>query len=372
MRFRLVEAPGGEWPPSQATLDSFSKLKSLDSKENFIKEHILPHKKFRNLFGIRSVIIESILTYGLNPKRNFFLAFVDKISFAMPDAKNYKSKMNYVFKSFQNKKLDLHMPVLLNPTLYLRSDKDFQYTLNAFQLMSDKSKAGSYIKDTDVIDISEFFQTKGPHEKAHIKPAGLDKGPGDTIFNVIEGWAKDNEYSPEEIAKNKQKQKDKDGNDDTPPTQWTYEFFKDAIEKVFANLNKFKVSWNSKNEYLNRAFATFVMPTIQVKDNSNVVNKSPKEVKDNDVKSFGNPHEVDTPIHLTSDFNNKQVPGVFVFHKFVSIDKSSMDYHKSVGDKNLGTLKRHLHDIEPNSVSDADAHLQSIIQALEKIQPISS
>jgi hypothetical protein len=78
--------------------------------------------------------------------------------------------------------------------LFDRSDKEFRYTLNAFNLFSQPNKAKNYLKDTSKIDLSEFMNGDV------VKPAGLNGETGDTIFNTIEGWAKDNEYSAQEIA----------------------------------------------------------------------------------------------------------------------------------------------------------------------------
>ena len=40
-------------------------------------------------------------------------------------------------------------------------------------------------------------------ENGNIKPAGQDGREGDTIYNIIESWAEDNEYTPEEIQERK-------------------------------------------------------------------------------------------------------------------------------------------------------------------------
>ena len=78
MRFRLVEAPTRDWPPSTDTLDAFGKQKSLKQQKDFLAKYILPQPKFRNLFGIRSIILHCIMIGGLDPRRNKFLDFICK------------------------------------------------------------------------------------------------------------------------------------------------------------------------------------------------------------------------------------------------------------------------------------------------------
>ena len=377
MRFRLLEAPVREWPPSRQTLDKFNKLKTTDEKHRFINEYILPHPKFKNIFGIRQVIAESIFTYGLDPKRNFFLDFVSKINFPMPDAKTYKNKMKYIYDSFKNKGIDLKMPVLINPTLYQRSENEFKYAVNAFTLMSDPRKAGAYIKDTNKIDINQFM------DGDKVKPSGNNGRQGDTIFNVIESWAEDNEYSPEEIANNKNKlaaeeeenkKSNKSGNSSIninisdQKDQWDYDYFKNILEKIFSNKSKFKIPNGDKNFYLERAFATFELPTLTPSETENkLYKKSFSDVKDNDVTQFGNPHEVDTPIHLKVRNTKEEVPGIYVFHQFVPLDDTSSGYYAKIANTNKGTLERHLNQVQPNNDNDIDVHLQAVIDALDKL-----
>ena len=392
MRFRLVEAPAqqqdseeqdkksvkAEWPPSNKTLDSYDNLKSLEQQKSFLKERILPHPKFKAIFGVRPIILDSILKFGLDPRKNFFLNFVCKIKFAMPDAKTYKNKMKYVYDSFNNKKLDLNLPVLLNETLWTRSEADFRYTLNAFNMISQPKFIKAYLKDTDKtkqVNVSAFMD-------------GNKVKSAKEIYDQIEEWAKGNEYSPEEIAKNKQaladeeeknKGKSKDGSEVTinvngsnsTQVEWSYEFFKEALEKVFANSSNFKTELSSKNDYLERAFATFKLTELAPQENENkVYKKAVSAIKDGDVAKFGDPHKIDEPIYLSVRDASNSIPGAYIFHKFVSLDDSSLNYYKQIANKNLGNLKRHLNKVNPDNDKDVNAHLQSIVDALGELSEI--
>lgn len=390
MRFRLVEAPTREWPPSSETLDAFAKQKSLEQQKNFLAKHILPQPKFRDLFGIRPIIIHSIMIAGLDPKRNKFLDFICNIPFKMTDSKIYKEKMQYLYESYNNKRIDIKstalIPILYNESLWKRSLEDFRYTLNAFNMFSQPRLYKAYLKDTDKtkrVTINAFMNGK------EIKDAGIDGKAGDTIYNQIEEWAKDNEYTFDEIQSNKQKaekeeRKNKIGNRNTSgngisvngngrenKVEWSYEYFEDVLEKVYANINKFETKLSSKNDYLERAFATFKLSELSPQETDNkVYKKTLSSIKDGDVNKFGDPHNVDEPIYLSVRDANNSMFGAYVFHKFIPLDDSSMNYYKQLAKKNLGNLKRHLNNVNPNNDHDVNEHLQSIVDALGVLSDI--
>lgn len=363
MRFKLVEGPNetpaktkAEWPPSRSTLDAYSKLRTTDEQVGFLKRNILPHKVFREKFGIRPIIIDSIQRHGLNPSKNFFLDFITKLKVPFEHSSS-RPNVQYLYDSYMNKKLDLQMPVLQNPTLYNRKINDFKYTLNAFYLFSNPKKAGAYLKNTDVINVTEFLSDGTDLTSDQIKPAGIGGEQGDTIFNVIEGWANDNEYSPKEIEDRKQKLKDEEEkkknnpNDNGPkgpqyvledvvPSPWKYETFKEYIELAFKHKGIIKPS-SDKESYLNKLYIALEYPNLvtatglqEVQSTPNkILNKSVDKITEDDVKSFGDPvQKPDEPIYVKviEDGTTKDgVSGVFVFHKFIPLTK-----------ENIGSLKQ--------------------------------
>lgn len=209
MIFRLVEGPDettpedkpkvkAVWPPTRKIWDNYNKIRLIDQKIEFLNTYILPHRVFKKVSALNPLIINSILIYGLDTKRNGFLNLVTTMNLTMKTDK-YLPHMEYVYAAYKNNKLDMQSPVLRNPSLYKRNIDDFKYTLNAFWLMSDKKRAGNYIKDTSVIDITQFLSDGEDLATSTIKPAGINGRKGDTIFNVIEEWSQGNEYSPDEI-----------------------------------------------------------------------------------------------------------------------------------------------------------------------------
>ena len=173
-------------------LDAFKAELTYEDKKKFLREKVFTVGKFATMTGIQDILIESILDEGLDPRRNLFLGFVLQIPFGMQNEVDYNKKMRYIYNSYLNKKLDLDLEVLKNQSLYTRSDKEFEYTLNVFNLLSNSATASNYLKNTKVINFDELMDGN------IIKPAGLDRQPGDTIFNKIEEWAQDNEVDEKE------------------------------------------------------------------------------------------------------------------------------------------------------------------------------
>lgn len=376
MRFRLVEEPIKQWPPTIATIDAYNKLETSDARRNFLKTYILPQKVFRHIFGIRPVVIDCILKYGLDPKRNKFLEFVTSLTIDMPDASTYKQKMLYVYNAWENKKLDLKLSVLNNASLYNRSYKDFQYTLNAFNTFSRKDKASLYFKNTKVVNINEFMNGD------IIKPAGIDGREGDTIYNVIEKWASNgNEYSEDEIAERKQKEAEDEekgtdkGKEDTPNRNTlTYAYLKEELKKALANKSRIGINMSAKDylDYLERIFITFLPSKLSSinQDDANIVEKPGNSINDSDVAKFGKPASVDTPIFITSKVGDNQTPGIYIFHKFIPMDEQSMKQINKVSNFNLTLLKNKINNVTPSNDEDALSHLKELVSTIDRLQSL--
>lgn len=377
MIFRLVEGPdettpkvdtpedGGNskkskavWPPTRKILDEYNKLKTTDQQTNFLKRNVLPHPVFKKISGIRTLVIDCIRVYGLDPRKNPFLNLVTTMNISMPTTKSLPN-MEYVYAAFKSKKLDMNMPVLKNPSLYQRNLKDFKYTVNAFWMMSDKKNAKKYLKNTDNVNVQEFLLDGTDVTKSTIKEAGIDGREGDTIFNVIEGWAKGNEYSPDEIAQNKDKDnKDKDKNkkgqkyvleDVIPVESWNYSTFKNYITQAFKHKGDLKIS-STKEECLEKVYIAFEYPNLvssssltSVQNTKNKVNnKTVETVSESDIKVFGDPvnkPDVPIPVKLISNGStNDGVSGVFLFHKFLPLTKETIPNIKQLSAKYLRAM----------------------------------
>ncbi len=384
MNFRLVEEPTEaqnqpKWPPSRQMLDDYSKLLTEREQLLFIENKILPHKVFSKLSGVKSIIIDSIMSFGINPRRNLFLDFLSKLPISITDSKGIP-KMRYIFDSFKNKKLDIRMEVLNNPTLWDRSDNEFKYTINAFNLMSDPKKAKAYIKDIKVININEFFEDGDDPRTSTIKKAGIHGEKGDTIFNVIERWADNNEYSPEEIAKRKSKDKsESDGKHtirEAIKGPWNYELFKSYIEEVFEDSIGYDISFD-KELYLERLFMIFELPNLKKSLDTyiktpNLVTKpinSFGEIDDEFIKShnFGDVDKVDEPIPLTVyNKKSKSTTGVYVFHNFIPVEDNAEMARLQTSSYTLLNIFKSATNI--TNIKDRHSVLQGLITTLEECE----
>lgn len=137
--------------------------------------------------------------FGYSRIKNNALYFIRKMS-KVTLRGDYEDKVSYIWEEFYEGTLDISLNCFFNSSLYDRNYNEFTYTCNALSTFSDLDKASIFIKDTSVIDFNRFFDDNG-----NIKPAGNESNDekADTIFNIIEEWAYNNEYTPQEIERRK-------------------------------------------------------------------------------------------------------------------------------------------------------------------------
>ena len=94
-------------------------------------------------------------------------------------------------------------------------------------------------------------------------------------------------------------------------------------------------------DYLERIFLAFLPSKLSSinQDDVNIVEKPRNSINDADVAKFGKPDLVDTPIFVTSKEEDKQTPGIYIFHKFIPMDEHSMKQINKVSNSNLTLLK---------------------------------
>ena len=340
MNFRLVEAPADAkpkpvWPPTRQILDKYSKLKTRDEQVEFLNTYILPHPTFKDLYGSRAILIDAVQLFGLDPRRNKFLTFLANapITFLRSsqggklNSKRIRPKLQYIFDSYKNKKLDIDLPVLKNPSLYDRSDKEFKYTLNAFNMMSDRQKYRLYLKgevDADgkkVVDVTQFLENGKDITSSPIKPGGSDGRKGDTIFNVIEQWVQAvGEYSPDEIAQRKSKSTSTVGSILKSDKQLNFKYVSKLIDKyIKAEPDEVTVS---KEQLELMVYTAFSLKDLESKC-ENITAQMLIDVNDeNNSTSSINPSD----LKPQADF----APGVLIHTPNVKEDPVSLYLHNRV------------------------------------------
>lgn len=244
----------------------YRKLDSLQARTNFISKKVMSHPQIKSIRALRDTIENSILVYGIALRNNPWLRFVLKLDFIADKADKYKAKFKHLYESFRQGLVALTDEILLNPSLYARSDADFRYTLNAFRMFSEDGNYTKYLKDTSVVDLSQFM------DGDRIKPAGLQKDRklvGKTIWNVIEAWAEDNEYNADEREK-RAKNQSKNGatiNSILTKSQLTYESF---VEMLNSSYSKVKTTISEEDLQL-LLYTVFVLPKVnKLMDNETI------------------------------------------------------------------------------------------------------
>ena len=189
MRFRLLEAEFKDIEqyieimkdPKRPREERLEACLYYVQKQGYYKLLNILQKKSKNAYQLFEVIL-AVLNMGpaVSEKFDYVLSRVpiDQISIdnypnlialgnIMKDTPNFKHKANY----------------LLNPSLYDRSQEDFVYTVNQFNIVNDptlraKKFIGKSVSEDSLID------------NGVIKPAGIDKkDPKDssTIYGVVNG-----------------------------------------------------------------------------------------------------------------------------------------------------------------------------------------
>lgn len=185
MKFRLHESL------PYITLDDIKKWQTAteatrrDMTDGIIKQYHKP-----GLENIKDAIYNNFDYFGIDKDDNPFMQLLDELEFAPEEKEN--SNFTLLTQYQKAGKVDLSHDYLRMKSLYDRSRNDFDYTLNAFEIVMDKSELSKYFNDITNIDSSQFIDP----ETNEILPAGKpgDKGL-DTIYGVIEQWSNENSSS---------------------------------------------------------------------------------------------------------------------------------------------------------------------------------
>lgn len=174
-------------------------MKRLEEIQKLQKENMLSEKKEKEFFkdlltefmpnfaSYQYKIGMNILFHGIM-NNDFFKLLWDIRDIKV---KNLGHKIDVLTSAYIEKiSLNLKHEFYRNPSLYDRSDEDFDYTVRIFETVLDEEKLSTYFKDVMNISVEQLFDANG-----NIKPAGVG-GPeagfyDDTIWNTVESWSGD-------------------------------------------------------------------------------------------------------------------------------------------------------------------------------------
>lgn len=350
----------------QENQDEFSKATTHEQEKEVVKK-ILSDPRYKQIFGIHDVLAQSILDLGATEGKNGFLKFANKLKFSMPKAREFKQKALYLYGGYKNKRIDLTHEYLTNPTLWNRSDNDFTKAVNAFEICMSPKYAKNYLKDPSVIDINEFFN-------------GDTIKPTKDILNVVDSWAKGNEYSEDERAQR--------GTSDSTlikligERKWNKDTFTSAINQALADTGKFKLEHN-REFYESIINDLFVLPEAisnldDIKNTTNlIVNDDAKGfIKDGKINAaacikasqYG---KTDKPIVVSIPMVNE----IYLYYEGKAV-KLLDSNDKETNDKNklLGKIDNQMSDLEnyptpsKDKITNQDEIVQLIVSALDSLE----
>lgn len=224
---------------SEDTIKQWDKLMPTEQKK--IAQEIVDQYNKPELNNIFPAIFANLDYHGIDPEENPYIEFLDKLKF-----KPQKSDLtNFVALNalITAGKVDLKHDYLTEKSLYDRSEKDFNYTVNIFETILDRAKLSKYFDNITDISIYPLYDDSGD-----ILPAGLNNETGDTIYNVIEEWDKQYNSSQEKSSSQELKYSLQDAlNEFKVPSnlyaevckRWVYRYFPGIYDYVTPDYDDF-------------------------------------------------------------------------------------------------------------------------------------
>ena len=345
----------------------FNKAMTHEQELNFAKD-LLNSPKYRKIYGIRDVLIQSILDLGPDEDRNGFLKFANKIKFEMPQAKEFKQKALYLYGGFKNNKIDLSHGYLTNPSLWKRNDKDFQQAVNAFEICLNPKITKQYLKDPSVVDIKQFMK-------------GNEILPTQDLLDIIDGWSRGNEYTPEERSQ-------RNSNGFTllgliGERKWNKDTFIGAVNQALSNTDKFKVNHN-RDFYESIINDLFVLP--EAISNLDDIKGTSNMIVDNETKGFIKDGKIDAAACIkASQYGKTDKPIVvhipivkeyYLYYKGKAIKLLDSNDKPQTNEINklLGKIDNQMSELEnyptpsKDKITNKDEIIQLIISALDHLE----
>ena len=194
--------------------------KARDSIINRLIKSYPQNEKILN--RLKPVLTQSCVTYGLEPDVNKFLALV-----ASPDMKTCFNPGHYevLYTMWDKEDINLTLDYLANPSLYARNAKEFRYTVNLFDTVSNPNKIKKFFKNTSGINQNALFEINSKSstvvgdkgdgvklmaktadaKKDKIKPVGTPKSDTSTLAGTVESWSKDGKNDAQDDKEEKAK-----------------------------------------------------------------------------------------------------------------------------------------------------------------------
>lgn len=181
MRFKLYE--------SVPYIDDDYKEKwqyaDAETRDQMTHEIISRYNR-ESLENIEPAIRNNFDYFGIDENTNPYMKFLDELEFSPKESQ--LTNFNLLNRYLRAGKVNLDHDYLHWESLYDRPNVDFDYTLNAFEIVMNRDELSQYFNDITNISADQFVNP----ETGEILPAGHkgDKGI-DTIYGVIDQWTTD-------------------------------------------------------------------------------------------------------------------------------------------------------------------------------------
>lgn len=162
--------------------------KASDAERYRLTGTIIDNYNKPGLENIHKAIYRNFDYFGIDKNTNPYMKLLDELEFS--PKKSYNANFGILTEFQKTHRVDLNHDYLRWESLYNRPQKDFEYTVTAFEIVMDRNEVSKYFNDITNIESSQFVDP----ETGDILPAGKpgDKGI-DTIYGVIEQWSRDDE-----------------------------------------------------------------------------------------------------------------------------------------------------------------------------------
>lgn len=211
MRFRLNEAPvpNGDEETRNDSYDVW--VKEWDSADDKRREVILREilqslgstlDERKRLAQFADSFRHSCFEFGIEPENNPFIyyiqslvknnktsdkedAYINRLVELVSTGEVSQDRIREAYKSKDH--------FLMNPSIFYRNEKDFEYTVKIFDIVMSPTRLKSFIDDVSVVNIAQLYE--GDEEGRKIKQAGSESTAYDTntIYGVVEAWSEGNE-----------------------------------------------------------------------------------------------------------------------------------------------------------------------------------
>lgn len=159
-------------------IDQFST--STRAQKDSITRKILKQFNNKTISRLQGACADYFSAYGIDPHKNAVMEYLNRIEFPVTGKMN--PQFEKLFDMYIRGLVDLSHEYLTNASLFNRDVDEFEYTVNAFEVIMDKNEIKKFFTDTTEVSEDKFFDGN------KIKPAGSEDTADDTstIYGTIE------------------------------------------------------------------------------------------------------------------------------------------------------------------------------------------